>query len=224
MRNWDLKSFWGRKKAWIYAFLLEDHNFTNLIRFNFHEIAKNVFRSSQPTMWQLERITKKYNLKTIVNLKDENRNCPYFLFEEEKCKELGLKLVNVNISSRSFPTYERIVKYKEIMENMEGPVLIHCKAGADRTGIFCTLYQYFVEKKAMKDTNQLRFWPYGHFRWSNAGKSDYFFEEFAKYQEKHPDVDLLTWAKDIVDMDELARTFKPNPLANFINDKILKRE
>jgi protein tyrosine/serine phosphatase len=224
MEKWNIKSFWGRKKAWIYAMFLVDHNFTNLFRFNFHEISKDIYRSSQPTMWQLKRIKEKYNIKTIVNLKDANRNCAYFLFEEEKCKELGLELINVNIRSRAFPKYEQILKYKEVMENMEGPVLIHCKAGADRTGIFCTLYQYFIEKKQIKETNQLKFWPYGHVKYSDAGRIDYYFEQFAKYQEKNPDVDLLTWAKNIVNLDELEKNFVTNPIANFINNKLLKRE
>ena len=224
MRNWNIKSFWGRKKAWIYAMFLDDHNFTNLIRFNFHQISKDVFRSSQPTMWQLKKLKEKYNLKTIVNLKDENRNSAYFHFEEEKCKELGLNLINVNISSRAFPTHEKILLYKDVIDKMELPVLIHCKAGADRTGIFCTLFQYFREKKDIKETNQLKFWPYGHFKYSNAGKSDYYFEEFAKYQEKNPNIDLITWSKDIIDIDKLNKNFKPNPIANFINDKILNRE
>jgi len=222
--RWNIKSFWGRKKAWLSAMFFKDHNFTNLIRFNFHEIAKNVFRSSQPTMWQLERLKKRYNLVTIVNLKDANRQSAYFHFEEEKCEALGLNLINVNISSRGFPTYERLLKYKKVIEQMQEPVLIHCKAGADRTGIFCTLYQYFYENRSIKETDQLKLFPYGHFRYSNAGKGDYYFEQFAQYQETHPEVDLLTWSRDIVDLEQLQQDFKPNPIANFINDKIFRRE
>jgi len=222
--KWNITTFWGRKKAWIYAMFLKDHNFTNLIRFNFHEIAKGVFRSSQPTMWQLEKLTREYNLTTVVNLKDAQRDNPYFHFEEEKCEELGLKLINVNISSRGFPTYEKLLNYKKIIETMEKPVLIHCKAGADRTGIFCTLYQYFYEKRDIEDTDQLKLFPYGHFRYSNAGKGDYYFEEFVKFQKIHPKIDLLTWAKDFADLNQMTKDFRPNPIANFINDKILQRE
>lgn len=222
--RWNIKSFWGRKKAWLFAMFFADHNFTNLIRLNFHEIAKDVFRSSQPTMWQLERLKEKYNLVMIVNLKDANRNSAYFHFEEEKCEELGLNLINVNIRSRGFPTYEKLLRYKKVIEQIQKPVLIHCKAGADRTGIFCTLYQYFYEKRPIRETDQLKLFPYGHFKYSNAGKGDYYFEQFAKYQETHPEVNLLTWARDIVDLEQLQRNFKPNPIANFINDKILHRE
>ena len=222
--RWNIKSFWGRKKAWLFAMFIEDHNFTNVVRLNFHEIAKNVFRSSQPTMWQLKRLKKKYNLVEIVNLKDENRNCAYFHFEEEKCQELGLKLVNVQIGSREFPTYEDLLSYKKVIEEMQEPVLIHCKAGADRTGIFCTLYQYFKENRDIRDTDQLKLFPYGHVKYSNAGKVDYYFEQFAKYQETHPKIDLLTWARDIADLEQFKKDFQPNPIAAFINDKILKRE
>jgi len=223
-KEWNIKTFWGRKKAWWFAMFFQDHNFTNLFRFNFHEIAPNIFRSSQPTMWQLERLTEKYNITTIVNLKDANRESPYFHFEEEKCEELGLKLINVGIFSRGFPKYEKLLEYKKIIDELDEPTLIHCKAGADRTGIFCTLYQYFKENRAIEDTDQLKLFPYGHFRYSSAGKSDYYFEEFAKYKKEHPEIDLLTWSKDVADLDQMGKDFKYKPIINFINDKILKRE
>ena len=49
--RFNLKTLWGRTVAWLYAMLVE-HNFTNVIRFNFHRISEEAFRSSQPTRWQ----------------------------------------------------------------------------------------------------------------------------------------------------------------------------
>lgn len=202
-----------------------DHNFTNYFRLNLHEIAPGVYRSSQPTMGQFKKLQEKLGIKTVVNLKNDNRNSAYFLFEEERCKQLGLKLVNVSIRSREMPRTDQLLEYKRVMEEeIEKPVLIHCKAGADRTGIFCTLYQYFIEGRNIKDTDQLGFFPYGHVKYSNAGRSDYYFEQFAKYQEEHPDVDLITWSKEIADIDKMKKEFRPNPVGNFINDKVLRRQ
>jgi hypothetical protein len=55
-------------------------------------------------MKKLEELKNEYGIKTVINLKSENRKSAYFLFEEEKCRELGLKLINVNIRSREMPT------------------------------------------------------------------------------------------------------------------------
>jgi protein tyrosine/serine phosphatase len=209
--------------AWLYAFV-QEHNFTNLIRFNFHRVDENMYRSSQPTMWQLERVVKKHGIKTILNLKGVNPNSAYYLFEKEKCQELGIKMVDITVFSRAIPNHEKIAELKELFENIEYPAWMHCKAGADRTGLVATLYQHYHLGQDIKDTNQLGFFPFGHVKYSKAGRIDFFFEEYVKFSESNPDIDLLTWSKDYVDKDEMIREFKPNPIANFINDKILRRE
>lgn len=223
--RWDLNNSRQRRIAWWNSMFFEDHNFTNFIRFNFHEIAPRVYRSSQPRMKKFKELKEHFGIKTIINLKSENRNSAYFLFEEEKCKELGLKLINVNINSRAMPTTEQLLEYERIIKHeMKKPVLIHCKAGSDRTGIFCTLYQYFIEKREIKDTDQLKFLPFGHVKYSKAGRIDYYFEQFAKYEEQHPEIDLITWSKEVANLDQMMEDFKTKPLFDFFNDKILRRE
>lgn len=223
--RFDLEDRYDRKIAWFYSMFFEDHNFTNYFRFNFHKVSNGVYRSSQPTMKKLEELKNKYGIKTVINLKSENRKSAYFLFEEEKCRKLGLKLINVNIRSREMLTTKELLEYKRIMEEeMENPTLIHCKAGADRTGIFCTLYQYFIEKRDIKDTNQLKFLPFGHVKYSKAGRSDYYFEQFTKYKQDNPNIDLITWSREVANLKKMKEEFKINFLANFLNDKILRRE
>ncbi|MDP2787441.1 MAG: protein tyrosine phosphatase [Pseudomonadota bacterium] len=221
--KFNLKTLWGRAVAWLYAMLIE-HNFTNVVRFNFHRISEEAFRSSQPTMWQMRRMVKKHGIKTILNLKGANPKSAYWAFEREQCEKLGIQLVDVKIASRSIPNGERIRRAKEVFESIEYPVWMHCKAGADRAGIYSTLYLYFRKNIPIEETDQLRLWPFGHIRHSRAGKIDYFLQQFVAYRKDHPDVGLLEWTQHIADHAKLDREFEPGGLASFINDYVLRRE
>jgi protein tyrosine/serine phosphatase len=221
--RFNLKSPWGRAVAWLYAMLVE-HNFTNVLRFNFHRISEEAFRSSQPTMWQLRRVVRQYGIKTVINLKGANAGSAYWHFEREQCAKLGIQMVDISIYSRSVPDAARIHRAKEVFESVEYPVWIHCKAGADRAGIYSTFYQYFRQNIPIEQTDQLRFWPYGHIRHSNAGKIDYYLEQYAAYHKDHPDTGLLEWAETVADRNRIDQEFKSGSLADFINDVILRRE
>lgn len=221
--KFNINTRFGRIRAWLYAVFVE-HNFTNVIRYNFHQISDEAYRSSQPTMMQLERDVKKYGIKTIINLKGANENSAYYAFEVEKCRELGIKLVDVTIYSRGIPEAYRIRQAKEIFESIEYPMWMHCKAGADRTGIYATLFQYFHLNFPIEKTNQLKLWPFGHIKHSNAGKIDFYFEKFLEYKKQYPNIDLLYWAENIANKDELDREFKPEGIASFVNDYIFMRE
>jgi protein tyrosine/serine phosphatase len=221
--KFKLKTPWGRAYAWLWAMLVE-HNFTNVIRFNFHRISDEAFRSSQPTMWQMRRMVKKYGIKTIINLKGANPNSAYWAFEREQCEKLGIKLVDVNIYSRRMPDAKRLRHAKEVFDSVEYPVWMHCKAGADRAGLYATLYQHFRKGIPIAQTNQLALWPFGHLKHSDAGKVDFFFETYAEYNRTHPEVGLLEWIETIADRDQIINAFKPGGLASFINDYVLRRE
>ncbi len=221
--RFNLKTPWGRAVAWLYAMLVE-HNFTNVVRFNFHRISDEAFRSSQPTMWQMRRMVKKYGIKTIVNLKGANADSAYWHFEREQCAKLGVKLVDISIASRNIPNLERLRRAREVFETVEYPVWMHCKAGADRAGIYATLYQYFRQHIPIERTDQLKLWPYGHIRHSKAGKFDHYLDLYQAYHKDHPEVGLLEWAEKIADRERIEREFRAGGLASFINDTLLRRE
>ncbi|CAK0746264.1 conserved hypothetical protein [Gammaproteobacteria bacterium] len=221
--SFDLKTHRGRTIAWLHAMLIE-HNVTNIVRFNFHRISEEAFRSSQPTMWQLRRVVKKYGIKTILNLKGTNTNSAYLAFEREQCAKLGIRLVDIDIYSRSMLDAARIRHATEIFGSVEYPIWMHCKAGADRTGIYATLYQHFRKNIPIDQTNQLKLWPFGHNKYSSAGKFDHYLEHFLAYHKHHPEVGLLEWAENVSDRDAIERQFKENRLASFFNDYLLRRE
>jgi protein tyrosine/serine phosphatase len=221
--RFDLQSRWGRIRAWFYAMLVE-HNLINLLRFNFHRVSAEAYRSSQPTMWQLRREVKNRGIKTIINLKGTNLGSAYYAFEKEQCAKLGVKMIDVEIYSRGIPEGARVRRAKEIFETAEYPIWMHCKAGVDRTSIYATFYQYFRQHIPIGKTDQLSFWPFGHMKHSNAGKIDYYLEQFLAYQQAHPEVEFLDWAENIADREKINNAFKPGGLASFLNDIVLRRE
>ena len=221
--RFNLKSPWGRSIAWLYAMLVE-HNFTNVLRFNFHRISDEAYRSSQPAMYQLRRMVKKHGIKTIINLKGANPKSAHWAFEKEQCAKLGVTLVDVSIFSRSLPDAARLHRAKEVFETVEYPIWMHCKAGADRAGIYSTLYQYFRQHIPIEKTDQLRFWPFGHIKHSSAGKIDYYLERYAEYARAHPEMGLLEWAETVADRKQMEQEYQPGGFATFINDQVLRRE
>lgn len=221
--KFNLKTPWGRAIAWWWAMLVE-HNFTNVLRRNFHRLSDEAYRSSQPTMRQLRRTVKQYGIKTIINLKGVDPRSAYYLFEKEQCEKLGVTLVDVAIFSRSSPDAARIRRAKEVFETVEYPIWMHCKAGADRAGIYSTFYQYFRQGIPIEDSDQLRLWPYGHLRHSSAGKIDYYLDQYKAYHRDHPEVGLLEWAESHADRDRIEREYQPGGFASFINDVVLRRE
>lgn len=224
--RFDITTVRGRSAAWLYAFFVE-HNFINLFRRNFHKLSENAYRSSQPTMCQLRGIVKKYGIKTVVNLKGENRNSGYFLLERQTCSKLGVTMVNHTIYSRQMPDLADVREARKMLERVAYPILLHCKAGADRAGIISTFYKYFIEKRPMEECiRQLDFWRYGHVRFAKAGKMDFFFQEFIRYKNEHPGsaVDLEKWCEHIMDKDDLNRRFVKHPWADLLYDYILQRQ
>jgi protein tyrosine/serine phosphatase len=163
----------------------------------------------------------------VINLKGNNRNSAYFLLEREKCRKLGVTMVNHTIFSRQMPNLNVLLDARKMLENAEYPALIHCKAGCDRAGIISTLYQYFVEKQPMEiSIKELDFWRYGHFRYAKTGKMDFFFNEFIKYNKENPErkKDLISWCKTVMDREDLESRFVKRPWADFLTDYILRRQ
>jgi protein tyrosine/serine phosphatase len=219
-KRFSTDTFGSKLWAYFYANIVE-HPIINEIRPNFHQISDDMYRSSQPTTRQLKKMIKKYNLKTIISLRGDNENSALQMIEKEICEQMGVEFKVVRLYSRDVPKVEELELIKELCTNSTYPMMFHCKAGADRAGLFATMYLYFIKNIPLKDAIvQMRFIPYGHFKYSNSGRIDYFFD---KYLESGSNLDIIEWAKT-QDRDKIRDEFRPEPLFNFINDYIFKRE
>jgi len=194
----------------------EEHNFINLFWFNFHKVDEGVYRSAQLTPWRLKKIIKKYGIKTIVNLRGNNKN---YLYKREKeiCEEMGVKYLTVSLLSRSPERIrkEELEKLVEILQNAKKPILFHCKAGADRTGFVSVLWHLLKGRDKKWAINKELRLKYMYLSWSKAGKIKKLFE---LYDGKS---DFVEWFDK---NREKFKEFKTSKFSDFIYDRILRRE
>ncbi|WP_373353721.1 tyrosine-protein phosphatase [Pseudoroseicyclus sp. CXY001] len=121
---------------WSYA--MKDHAILRRHWHNFAEVAPGVFRSNHPTVGRL-RTYRQEGMRAILSLRGAPPSAA-FRIEAAACRELGLALWATPLQARAAAPREAYLRLFEIFRRIERPFLMHCKSGADRTGIAATLY------------------------------------------------------------------------------------
>ncbi|WP_040727885.1 dual specificity protein phosphatase family protein [Thiomicrorhabdus sp. Kp2] len=216
------KNSWQRFKL-RFENLFVDHEILRMVYRNLYALSSKAYRSNHPSGSFLRKMQKNHGLKTVISMRKANTSASYIL-EKEACDKLGIKMINHPMSSRKLPKKEMILKAKELLETVEYPILIHCKSGADRAGLMSVFYMHFVEKQPIEEAVKQLSMRFGHFRWADTGKLDFFFDHFFEYKKTHPDIEFLDWVTNIYDRDTIDGEFHSSGWANIVVNKILHRE
>lgn len=168
--NTDLSTPENRRRAHIYN-LWFDHAVLRKLWTNFHPVAPGVYRSNQPTHERFVKL-KAMGIKSILNLRGA-AGAAHYLVEEESCREVGLKLVNVTFHARHAAPAEDILKVIEAFRTIEKPFVMHCKSGADRAGFASAIYLLVIEGRPVAEARRMLAAKYIHFRWTKTGVLDY---------------------------------------------------
>lgn len=108
---------------------------------NFHTvIAGELYRSAQPTTSQLERYARDYGIRTIVNLRGASRNASWYSDEISTAQRLGIKHIDFRMAASKGLTAAQADQLVALLKDAPKPILIHCQAGADRTGLVSVIY------------------------------------------------------------------------------------
>jgi protein tyrosine phosphatase (PTP) superfamily phosphohydrolase (DUF442 family) len=202
--------------------LFIDHGLFRLVYLNRYKIDGKAWRSAQPAPHQLRRLARD-GVRTVVNLRGSHPSSTYVL-EEAACREAGLTLVDFQVRSRAAPTREEVLAARELFRNVEYPIVMHCKSGADRAGLMSVLYAHTVQglsiEAALRRHLSLRF---GHIRQADTGILDHFFETYLQYDAEHR-IAFYDWVERVYDPEAVHRTFHSNSIANRIVDSVLRRE
>ena len=105
---------------------------------NFYQVDNHVYRGAQPTSEGVSYLAK-IGVKTVLDLREPGERSTQ---EERAVTALGMQYVTVPMGGLTPPTEAQISKILALLEDKTtGPVFVHCRRGADRTGAVIGAYR-----------------------------------------------------------------------------------
>ncbi len=134
--------------------------------FQVYEVKKGrLYRSQQPLRSELRQAIKTHELKSVLRLRGGEDNDYWYQQSLLPTREAGIDFFQLPLSASRFPKKWELQRLLEVFDQAEAPLLIHCKAGADRTGLAAALYWLHTEENMEKARKELALMPYGHTGW-----------------------------------------------------------
>jgi protein tyrosine phosphatase (PTP) superfamily phosphohydrolase (DUF442 family) len=210
----------GRMHAWA-NMLLVDHGIVRVLYGNRTRVSPHLWRSAQPAPRDIARFAAMGG-RTVVNLRGGREHGSWPL-EKEACERHGVALVDFVLRSREAPDRDTILSAKAFFETVSCPMLVHCKSGADRAGLFSALYLLVHENRSVSEARRQLSLRFGHFRFAKTGILDAFLDAYAREGEA-AGIAFLDWVERVYDPAKLTREFKPSFWSTVMADRIIRRE
>jgi protein tyrosine/serine phosphatase len=128
---------------------------------NLHRISPTLYRSEQPTALGMKNL-EKLGIRTVINLR-------YFNDDEDEVKGTSLRTERTKILTWRLGD-KHVVEVMSLLKKTEnGPFLIHCQHGADRTGLMTAMYRVLEQDWTPDDAlRELTDGGFGyHSMWTN---------------------------------------------------------
>ena len=108
---------------------------------NFHEVTPGKFyRSAQLTPEEMQEAIDQYGIKTVISLRGASPKSFWFHPQMEVLKKNNVAFESFGWKTEAYPQTDDLQDYLKALKNVEYPVLVHCRSGADRTGMATALY------------------------------------------------------------------------------------
>jgi protein tyrosine/serine phosphatase len=131
---------------------------------NFHQVlAHELYRAAQISDADIRDYRSRYGIRSVLNLRGAAPGEPWYDEEIAATKALGLTHVDFPMNASKELGPADAARLIALMGALPKPLLVHCRHGADRTGLAVSLYLAAIsgaDEEAAE--GQLSLW-YGHF-------------------------------------------------------------
>jgi protein tyrosine/serine phosphatase len=106
---------------------------------NFYKVDSQVYRGAQPTVEGFVNLAK-LGVKTVIDLRELGEHSQ--AVEEATVKAQGMRYFSIPLKKMGTPPAETMHRILGLLnDSSSGPVFVHCKRGADRTGAVIACYR-----------------------------------------------------------------------------------
>ena len=131
---------------------------------NFHTVQEGaLYRSAQLSENELQMAIRHHGIRAILNLRGAHPGQSWCDDEIAVSKALGVTHYDYALSAYRVVTDNQIIELLGIIRRAPKPLLVHCKSGADRTGLVSALYRFAIEGKSTEEADAQLTVVYGHF-------------------------------------------------------------
>jgi len=146
---------------------------------NFHPITPGeAYRSAQPDGDDLAGYVKKYGIRSVLNLRGQHVGEGWYDEELAASAKLGLQHYDIALSASHELSGADVGQLLEIFKTAPRPLLIHCQAGADRSGLAAAMWKVVVDKDPKGVASKQLSLRYGHVPFGETQAMDRFFERW----------------------------------------------
>jgi len=148
---------------------------------NVHSVVDGVlYRSAQLSKPQFDNVIRGYGIRSILNLRGGHPADAWYADEIAAAEERGVAHFDLPISARRRPSLDQVAEILRLIRDAPKPLLIHCRSGADRSGLVAALFLFDVEHAGAATADRQLSLRFGHFPYlfSKTGAMDESFWDF----------------------------------------------
>lgn len=125
-------------------------------------IPGRVYRSAQIAGKDLQDVVRRHHIRTVINLRGCCPEKGWYARECAELAELGIRQCDINFSNYTLPDRRQMSQFIKVLETCEYPILLHCRRGADRTGLAAAMILLLEDRVPMDEACQQLSWRFGH--------------------------------------------------------------
>lgn len=149
---------------------------------NFHTIVPGrVFRSAQLSAAELERTLRAKGIRTVVNLRGNCDPCPWYLEESRVTNRWNVAQEDICFSAGHMPSVSEVRHLVEVLDRTEYPILLHCRRGADRTGMTAAVVLLLQTEAGLRRARFQLGLRYGHVALGRPANLDAFLDLYEEW-------------------------------------------
>ena len=119
---------------------------------NFHEVIPGeIYRSAQLSAGTLEDVVQEKGIQTVISLRRPKPEESWYVNEKAAASQLGIAHHDITMDLTFSPRIDHLIELRDLLENAPKPLLVHCRAGADRTGLAAVMVKLLDGTSSLED-------------------------------------------------------------------------